>query len=207
MSISKICNSCGEDKLLEEFSKQANRKDGLRGDCRICNRLKAVAWQRANPEKRKATLRRAQAKYRERNPEKIKADNKKFKELNPDYGKNWRKNNPEKTREYSKRHYAKGLSKALERNRKRKALLLSGQHAPYTEQQVLDLYGTNCYLCHEPIDLTAPRWTKYAGWERGLHIEHVVDVVLGGADTLENVRPSHGLCNLQKPPNKESKDN
>jgi hypothetical protein len=206
MSSSKICNSCGEDKPFEDYSKQANRKDGLRGDCRICNRLKAVAWQKANSEKRKVTLRRAQAKYRERHPEKIKADNEKFKKLNPDYGKNWRKNNPEKTKEYRKRHYLKGLEKTLERNRKRKALLVSNKHIAYTEQQVLDLYGTNCYLCQKPIDLTAPRWTKYDGWQLGLHIEHVIDVALGGPNTLENVRPAHGLCNLQKTPNKKSKE-
>ena len=36
--------------------------------------------------------------------------------------------------------------------------------------------------------------------ESGLHIEHFIDIALGGPDTLENVRPSHAWCNLTKAP-------
>lgn len=52
-------------------------------------------------------------------------------------------------------------------------------------------------------NLEAPRWTKHRGWELGLHIEHVVDIALGGADTLENVRPAHGICNIKKTANQK----
>ena len=99
--------------------------------------------------------------------------------------KQWRENNRDKTREASRRRKAKKLNNGLE---------------VYTEKQVLDLYGTNCYLCGELIDMTAPRATWIEGWQRGLHIEHVVDLALGGPDTLDNVRPAHGICNLTKKP-------
>jgi hypothetical protein len=199
----KVCSKCREEKPLDMFSKDSAKKDKKRSYCRPCDSKKASLWGKNNPERKSVNARKASKNYRTKNPEKVQIDNSKFRSLNPEYGKNWRKTNPEKSREYSKRHYSKGLKKALERNRKRRALLAATLHSPYTELDVLATYGTDCYLCNKPIDLTAPRWTKYAGWEQGLHIEHVVDVALGGPNVLENVRPSHGLCNLQKTPNKK----
>ncbi len=46
--------------------------------------------------------------------------------------------------------------------------------------------------------MNAPRKPGIPGWEFGLHIEHVVPISKNGADALYNVRPSHGICNLQK---------
>jgi 5-methylcytosine-specific restriction endonuclease McrA len=69
---------------------------------------------------------------------------------------------------------------------------------PYTHKQVLDIFGANCHICKEPIDLQATRMTGRPGWERGLHIDHVIPLSKGGDDTLENVKPSHGRCNVEK---------
>ena len=91
----------------------------------------------------------------------------------------WRSKNPHKSREY---------------NRKRRAV----EHIPYTEAQVLFLYGPFCHLCSERIDLHAPRNCKGENWERGLHIDHLIPLVKGGIDSLENARPAHALCNLRK---------
>lgn len=87
---------------------------------------------------------------------------------------------------------------AAAKDRKRRALKLAAPSEPYTTQDILDLWGSNCYLCGEPIDLEAPRKTGAEGWERGLHLEHVVALSNGGSDLRKNIRPSHGLCNLQK---------
>lgn len=46
--------------------------------------------------------------------------------------------------------------------------------------------------------MTAPRRTNIKGFEFGLHIDHVIPLVKGGSHTLENVRPSHAICNLKK---------
>jgi len=80
----------------------------------------------------------------------------------------------------------------------RRASILGNGHSPYTEKEVLDLYGTNCHICNEQIDLTANRRVGDEGWAKSLHIDHVIPILRGGADTLENVRPSHGLCNIAK---------
>lgn len=68
----------------------------------------------------------------------------------------------------------------------------------YTVTQVLVLYGKNCHICHDPIDLKASRRVGMGDWLLGLHIDHVLAIALGGPDTLENVRPSHAICNLKK---------
>ena len=69
---------------------------------------------------------------------------------------------------------------------------------PFTEQDVLDKWGTDCHICGEPIDLNAPRHSKSAGWKHGLHLDHVIPVTKGGENSLENVKPAHAVCNLSK---------
>ena len=68
----------------------------------------------------------------------------------------------------------------------------------YSDKDVLDTYGIDCHICNTPIDLSAPRQVGSPGWEKGLHIDHVYPLSKGGLDTLENVRPSHGQCNIIK---------
>jgi 5-methylcytosine-specific restriction endonuclease McrA len=68
----------------------------------------------------------------------------------------------------------------------------------YSEKDVLEVYGLDCHICQTPVDLNAPRKVGKPGWEKGLHIDHVYPLSKGGLDTLENVRPSHGKCNIIK---------
>lgn len=96
----------------------------------------------------------------------------------------WRQDNPEKIRVQN------------HRRRARKYAVASDNH---TVKDVLELYGADCHLCGEPIDLNAPRRaTDGPGWERGLQEDHVIPLSKGGTHTLDNCRPSHGLCNLKK---------
>jgi 5-methylcytosine-specific restriction endonuclease McrA len=99
----------------------------------------------------------------------------------------WRKNNPDKVR--SIRRGAQ--------NRRRASIVGNG-FEKYTEQDVLGLYGTNCYICEQPIDLNANRSVGKDGWKNSLHIDHFIPISKGGSDTLNNVRPTHGKCNLIK---------
>lgn len=145
------------------------------------------------------------------------------------YGKNWRLANPEIQKKIEVRQYASNKQKCLEsgkryrakypeksklRNAKyhaehpevlriskrtRRARIYSAGSEPYTTQQILDLYGTNCHICLNPIDLSAPRHAGDEDWENGLHLDHVIPLSLGGADLIENVKPSHAKCNLSKP--------
>ena len=84
---------------------------------------------------------------------------------------------------------------------RRRARLKGGLAEVYTLEQVFETYGTICYLCEKEIDLNAPRNCNGDNWQMGLHIDHVIPIYKSGNDTLENVRPTHALCNLRR--NKE----
>lgn len=112
--------------------------------------------------------------------------------------KNYRDADPARWKAVKKRYLANNPEAALNDRRKRVARKREVEHRPYTAQQVLERYGSNCHLCGDPIDLSAPRWTAIPGYELGLHLDHVIRLSEGGPDTIENIRPAHGICNQIK---------
>jgi 5-methylcytosine-specific restriction endonuclease McrA len=93
---------------------------------------------------------------------------------------------------------ARNLDKVRQRERQKNRSRRSVFSKPYNELQVISTYGSNCYICGLAIDFMAPRKCGVIGWENGLHIDHLTPVSKGGQDTLENVRPTHAVCNLSK---------
>lgn len=165
-------------------------------NCKACNRLTKNIYRKNNLEK----MREYQKKYRKENPKKVKkyyykSKKRVIKDLdlhrqkNKEYNYKYRKKNPEKLREIWR-----------QKDRTRRAKIKQNGYEKYTESQVLERYGLNCHICNEHIDMNATRLIGQPGWEQSLHIEHYVDIALGGPDTLENVRPSHAKCNLTKKP-------
>lgn len=140
-------------------------------------------WVKSNPDRVKAI----QKKYDDSHVEARRLKSKRWREKNLEhvtaYRQSWWKSNPDKQRTY---------------NHRRRAHRLGNGHEPYTEAEILELYGTNCYLCGEPIDLKASRKVGSKGWKRSLHIDHLIPLSKGGPDTLVNVRPTHGICNSLK---------
>lgn len=80
----------------------------------------------------------------------------------------------------------------------RRLRILENGFSYYSLTQVLTTYGKDCHICHTTIDLKASRRVGVGNWLLGLHIDHLVPIAKGGPDTLENVRPSHAICNLKK---------
>jgi hypothetical protein len=158
--------------------------------CKSCKKENSKAWRAANKDyykryylKNKEKIDQYQKIYHETNPEKHLEASRLYTKNNPEYVKFWKVNNKEKLRQY---------------NRKREALKRGNGHESYAEQDVLLIYGTSCNECKLPIDMLAPRQTGVDGWENGLQIDHLIPISKGGPDTLKNVRPTHGLCNLRK---------
>ena len=141
--------------------------------------------------------------WQEKNREKVRAKNNacaaKYRDRRQAYSKRYRAENTELLRAKNRQYHYDHPDKTREKRRRRRAAVLKNGFEYYTEAQVLDLYGTTCYLCNHPIDLDAPRTQgRGEGWELGLHIDHVIPIVSDGPDTLDNVRPTHALCNLSK---------
>jgi len=114
------------------------------------------------------------------------------------YQQKYRENNREKERLRHKAYRQNNLARHADYERKRRAKKRELFHEPYTTKQVLETYGAACFICGKEIDLEAPRRTGYPGWEVGLHIDHLESFWNNGSDTIENVRPTHGSCNLSK---------
>lgn len=104
----------------------------------------------------------------------------------------------ERERSKAYRETPEGRAARARRESERRARVAGLNYEVFTDIEMLALYGTDCHICLEPIDLDAPRRVGVPGWELGLHREHVVPITKGGGTTLENCRPSHGLCNLMK---------
>jgi len=94
--ITRVCRKCGQEKPLEEFTKD---KECVLGHSHICKQCKAERnrkWCAANPEK---VLEYKRKRYAA---------------------------NPEKAREYKRKRYAANPEKVLERNRKWREILSDG---------------------------------------------------------------------------------
>ena len=59
--------------------------------------------------------------------------------------------------------------------------------------EVVRIYGNDCAVCNEPIDLTLLRTSKM-----GLTVDHWIPLSKGGSDDMSNLRPAHWICNRRK---------
>jgi 5-methylcytosine-specific restriction endonuclease McrA len=182
----KTCRKCGQDKPFADYYKGPGTF-GLRSQCKLCINEANNSARQANPEKyRQANLayyyknKDALNKYRRSKwPELYKSKI----EYHKQKGKKYRTENPDKINGIARRKRARKRANGWER---------------YTEAQVLELHGAVCHICGDPIDLSLNRKIGTEGWEMALHIDHVIPISKGGPDTLANVKPSHGRCNLKK---------
>jgi hypothetical protein len=55
----KTCKKCNVEKALSEYYKSKKNLDGLDGTCKACRIIYSTQWQKDNPEKKKATWRKA----------------------------------------------------------------------------------------------------------------------------------------------------
>lgn len=103
----RVCSKCKEEKELNEFTKDASSKDGIRCSCKKCNALYKKLYVQNNTEKIKA--------YKENNKDKYKEYSKKYRNNNKnkiqDYQKEYRENNKENTKERSKKYFLENREK------------------------------------------------------------------------------------------------
>ena len=86
----------------------------------------------------------------------------------------WARENPERHRE-----------NCLRKDHARRARMRAAIVEPFTQADVTERYGTDCYICHGPTD----NHRQY---------EHVTPLARGGEHSIRNVRWAHGRCNRLK---------
>ena len=118
------------------------------------------------------------------------------------YMRERKKANPALYREQKRKYYAKYPHKKTElnrrRDRKRRARGKSLLTVNFNTKDVIDLWGTDCHICNNGIDMRVTRHCGESGWEEGLHLDHVIPLAKGGDNIISNVKPSHARCNLKK---------
>lgn len=118
------------------------------------------------------------------------------------YMRNRKKANPDMYRIQKKRYYEKYPEKKRELRRrverKRRARMRNVISVGFNTKDVIDLWGTDCHICNQPIDMRLTRSAGEPGWEMGLNLDHVVPLSKGGNNVISNVKPAHAICNLKK---------
>lgn len=198
MEQSKACTKCGQIKPLTEYHKHKNSADGHSQRCKPCRIEDAAAYREANRDK----VNESNRNYHNRNKEVRNAGRSKRYKDNPEYYINYRRNYYQATRELQIEHSRNWRAENPELVRQqwalRRARKTNAPSEPYTAELILEIYGTDCHICNEPIDLEAPRSSNKEGFHRGLHLDHVVPLSKGGTDLIENIRPAHAICNIRK---------
>jgi 5-methylcytosine-specific restriction endonuclease McrA len=111
-----------------------------------------------------------------------KKDAQKYKERNREYlakkKAEWDKNNRLKTKEYTL---------------KRRALLKGNKTSTVSYFKILDRDGYMCHICNSEIDKNLNYPNYYS-----LSFDHVIPLSKNGEHSMDNIRPSHLICNNRK---------
>jgi hypothetical protein len=183
----KYCSKCKKDLSIEMFGKDRYQSDGLTLNCKPCRRSYSKLHYKNNKETVSKKSKLNYEKNKDFYKQKQKAWSQENREKNALRAKRWRENNPDRAKEVSRLG-----------SHRRRARIAGGISSKYSEEQIISKYGTKCHICFEEIDFSASRRSGDKGWEKSFHIDHLIEISLGGNDTLENVRPSHGVCNIRR---------
>ena len=174
----KRCSKCGQDKLLDDFHRNAKRKDGRHPYCKPCMR---------------ETNRLSEARRRAEKPDEVKASYRKWLEQNAEAERErsraWKEQNREATRQYARQYQRENLAAAVARNAKRRAGL--EQRAcllkPEDEAKIKALYGFAAYLTEK--------------FGQPYHVDHIVPLhgeTCSGLHHPDNLRVIPAQLNLSK---------
>jgi hypothetical protein len=195
VSKTKVCSRCKIEKSLTEYYPRRDRVNQVRPKCKACDSELAKQHYHNNADKMAEYREKTKDRKAEWSKQYAKTD--KAKELRA----KTREKNKAKRNAYNKAWREKNKERAAQHWRNRRARLLNAPSDNYTVDDVLRLYGNSCHICNDPIDLAAPRKPMFVNdtaFYFGLHLDHIIPLSKGGNDLLENVRPSHAICNLQK---------
>lgn len=192
-SITLRCGTCKTQKSVKDFHRNNSRKTGYSNACKVCVLKRTKARYDKNPEFYRAKT----SKWREKNPGAANEMARRYREKYPERAKDsvrrYKQANQESIKLATKAWAIKNHESILSRNRQKRAIKRNAISEPYTKDDILNRWGTDCHICNKPIDLTASRRRS-----NGLHLDHVIPLSKGGPDIIANIKPAHAFCNISK---------
>jgi hypothetical protein len=178
--MTKICKSCKEEKLLDEFFNNKSGKYGKEPRCKLCRKYYLLHDQKENRKK-----------YYQKNKEKIKKKNREY-ELN----------NVDKTRENHKNYMKKRRSedinfRLIDNYRSRINVALKGEAKEESFIQLLGCSIEEFKLYLEKQFNENMNWDNY-GKDKYWEIDHTIPLSKGGSFHYTNTSPMPILQNRSK---------
>jgi len=227
-SITKVCKKCNARKDVLEFSTHSVRKDGLRGECKVC----AAEYQKQYKLEHNDKILQRAKKYRTDNKQKIKEYQNANKEQMKKTNKEWRIANKDRVILKQKEWYALNREEQILSNREyyknnkdyhlqwtkkyreeNKEELRIKAKAYFQTPKGRAANKNSCHKRREWIaegDVTTQQiailianathcyWCNSTLRGRAVHVDHYVPRVAGGIHTLSNLVITCGHCNLTK---------
>lgn len=169
------CRAAKRDRDREKYSEMPE-------ESRERKRETIRRWHSENPDYNKEFYRRNREENIQRVRQWEKAQGEEGIKLRRKQTRAWRKKNPGRMSEYA---------------RARRAREKELPHEDYTVEDVVERYGSVCYLCGYEVDLNS-RGLPLS--PRSLNVDHVVPISDSECpgDILSNVRVTHYSCNIKK---------
>lgn len=176
---SKVCNGCKVDKPLTDYHLRADRKDGRRTKCRLCENPRISANRRDRRKKNPEIWRKKNNEYNKRRGDvhldkrrKLYANNK---ERYKGYSKAYEERNPERFKFLNNR-----------KNARRKMRVKSNGDYSYREiRAIRKMQKVKCAYCKKCI-------------KKKHHIDHIMPLALGGSNEAKNIQLLCPPCNHRK---------
>lgn len=167
----KICTKCKQEKEFNEFTKDKSRKDGLNPWCGVCTKANNKRVYHQNIE----YYRQKHLEYNKKHPEAMAANSKKY-----------RQNNTEKLRIRNRLARQKEDPEQARARWNRRAARKAGALGSHTKEEwsvLCQKYDFKCLRC---------------GTKEKLTRDHIIPLVLGGTDYIDNIQPLCHSCNASK---------
>ena len=176
MSISfKFCQKCNRNRLTVDFYRCTARKDGLQSHCIECSKGAFNKWASENKKHLREKGRNREYVYYESNREWHQREYLKNKEKILKRNKVWAKANPLKVRQ---------LSLAGTNRRKARELFAEGSHTEEEWHLLVEECNWKCVCC--------------GAIDKPLTKDHIVPLIKGGSDYINNIQPLCRKCNSSK---------
>ena len=186
----KVCTKCKEWKLVRCFSKSSRYPDGLRTWCKDCETEASLRYYHEKHQQNPEVYRKRDRDRYARNSEQRKEWQREYRANNPSVirgqRRKYRANHPDEIRDKIQRYFASEQGKAVRKAaHQRRRSRLYGNGGSYTAHEWASLcswFGNICLLCGA-TDIT---------------VDHVLPLSKGGTNTIGNLQPLCGRCNMSK---------